>query len=256
MKFTADATDIRHAIDRIKLELDDKNNVFKSITLLADENGGAVFATDSVAFVESRFPATVEEVGQCQIAKTLGQILANVRDDAVTLSLTKTKLIIEGSNGFKGRLQTMTGQAVAYEAVGAKIASLNFAFQGVFNKQDIAALIRLSTILPETENEVTACRYIALYINEDQVAGATHDSAIGAVESMPIPLIRYDSITETPIKLVLDSTRFKSLLDICGSEVFLCATDGALTERDAVRVSDETDVWWGMMSQMLLKSEQ
>lgn len=256
MKFTADGSHVRSAIDRIKLDLEDKNNVFKSITLMADERGGGVFATDSIAYIESRFDATVEEPGQCQIVRTLGQILANVHDDAVTLSLNKSKLVIDGSNGFKGRLQTMAGQGVAYEVVGQKIASIDYAFQGVFNKHDLASLIRLSTILPETENEVVPCRYIALYINEDAIVGATHESAVGAVESVPIPLIRYETITETPIKIVLDSTRFKSLLDICGSEVILCASTGALEHRDPVRVSDETGVWWGMMSQMLLKSEQ
>ena len=124
MRFSAEPKDIRTAIDRIKLDLDDKNNTFKSITLLADETGAGVFATDSVAYVESRFAATVEEMGQCQIARTLGPILANVRDDRVDLSLTKSKLVIEGSNGFKGRLQNVAGQAVAYEVVGEKIANI------------------------------------------------------------------------------------------------------------------------------------
>lgn len=255
MKFTADNNHIKEAINRIKIDLDDPKNKYPFITLLADENGAAIFATDQISFVESRFAASVEEIGSCQVGRNLGPILSSVRDSQITLSSNDKRLSITGDLGFKGRLQVVAGDAVPYEGIIEKVAAFEYTFQGKINRHDLASLLKLSTILPESDMEVTPCKYIILYINGEEVIGATHESAIGAVESMPLALVEYTQVTPDPIKVVLDSNRFKSLLDICDSVVEICANAADARHRIAVRVSDGSGLWWGFISQMQLRSE-
>lgn len=255
MKFTADNNHIKDALNRIKIDLEDAKNKYPFITLLADEYGAAIFATDRISFVESRFAATVEETGSCQVGRNLGPMLSNIRDSQITLSSTEKRLSIQGDLGFKGRLQTIAGDAVPYEGIIEKFGQLDYTFQGKINRHDLASLLKLSTILPESDVEVTPCKYIILYINGEEVTGATHESSVGAVESMPLTLVEYGMVSPDPIKIVLDSTRLKPLLDICDNVVEIWANAADAKNRIAVRVSDGSGQWWGFVSQMQLRSE-
>jgi hypothetical protein len=254
LKLTADVHNILQAINRIKIDLDDVRNRYPYMTIMADETGGAVFATDTINFIESRFSAIVEEAGLCQVDRRLGQILTNISDDQVALVIDGPRLRINGVNGFKGRLQTVSGAPVPYEIVREKMDAAFYDFDGTFNKSDLASLLRLSKVLPESEDGTSPYKCIILDINGEEVKGSTQESAVGAIESVPIRLINYNTVSEAPIRAVVDSARFESMLSICTDEI---RVEAATLRSTALRVYDpQNPTWWGTVSQMSLRSDK
>lgn len=251
---------IVEALTRIKVNMDDARNTYPYITLLADEpdgsgaQQGAVFATDTVAFIESRFEATVVKPGVCQVDKKFVQILANMPDELVTMKLDGSRVRLQTQSGIKARLQIVDRPPVPYQVVRQKLAEAHYDFAGSLNKADLMALVRMSKILPEAEDGSSPYKAVVLKIDGERVIGSSQFSSVGAVEEMPVRIENFVTLSENPITIIVDTTYFEPVLNICTDRVYMQASGSP----SVPLMLGDPDIpsWVGMLAKLNLRSNQ
>jgi hypothetical protein len=224
----------------MKVELVEAQAKFPYVTVLADQDGGAIFATDSLSFVESRFPATVEEEGICQIGKMFDSLLGNVRDDKVTLATTETMLTIRGDRGLKGRLQMVAGEAAPRDIIVDKMNNTLIDVDMVVLKADMMALIQLSKLLPPTG---ASAPWLTIRVTKDAVIGSTPGSELGGIEEMPFQVVSMDlEVEELTVKIFIP--RIEKFVSLCDNE---CELRTALDPKIPLIIRDpHSPEWWAM----------
>lgn len=257
MNFTASQQELLTAIKRIKMDMDESRNAHPYITIAADsETGtGAVYASDKITFIESRFEANVVTSGFCQVDRKFGQILSSIREQDVTIALSETgnRIQITGANGFKGRLQTVALEPIPYAVVKKKLEESVYSFEGYVRKADLTALIQASKVLPQADDGVSPYQCIIIDINGENVIGSSQESAVGAVEELPIALETYTYLSEEPIRIIMETFHCESLIGICGDLVMIKA---APEMKIPIQVADPNNpTWLGMIMQMNLRSK-
>jgi len=249
MQMTVNVNDIRYAVQKLQVYVADSQNEFPYLNIFADENGGAICATDRNSFVEVRFDAEVTKTGSCLVGERFDKILINMSDDRAELNLTKSNLLVNGNNGFKARLAIVGGEDLPRQGIAEKIQSIPYALSATLLKSQLQSLIRLSDTFPAAEGMHVPT--VKLTFENGEIVGATQESEIGAISAMPLAALVPTG--EGSVELLYRTSMLKSLLSLCDNQAQIRVS---LSPRDPLYISDpEHDNWWGMMSGIVKRGQ-